>query len=357
MKILINALSGIGDALMFSPALRLLRQKVPDAQIDMLVMFRGVEEVYARNPDLNSVFFHDFLNAGAFSGLGKVLKLSQMKYDVSIQVYPSNRWPYSVISFLIGAKKRLGHDYQNSNFRSLNFLNNCRVPEDVRMHNVEQNASLVRLIGVEHGTPLPPLQIALNETEISRAWEWLHAQGIPPGSLFVGMHAGSALFKNHVHKRWAPEKFAGLAKLLVARDNACVLLFGGPDEHQLNESIAATAGERVFVVKVHRFMDTAALMSLCSLFVSNDSGLMHTAAALQVPTVAIFAYTSPVFGHPWASKHVVVRRDLDCSPCFVHSPRPAQCKWTEDRFRCITRIEVDEVHRAAQFIMQTSRRT
>ena len=89
MKILILALSGIGDALMFTPALKLMRQSFPDAQIDALVMFKAVKDMYERNPDFNNVYYFDFLNQGALKSLLFVLKLRK-KYDASLNVYPSN---------------------------------------------------------------------------------------------------------------------------------------------------------------------------------------------------------------------------------------------------------------------------
>ncbi|MCZ7609549.1 MAG: hypothetical protein M5U17_05230 [Ignavibacterium sp.] len=69
MKILILALSGIGDALMFTPALKLLRQALPSAQIDALVMFKGTKEIYQNNPDLNNAIHFDFLKEGLFKSL------------------------------------------------------------------------------------------------------------------------------------------------------------------------------------------------------------------------------------------------------------------------------------------------
>src|SRR4030065_2294851 len=101
MKILIIALSGIGDALMFTPALKLLRKNLPNAEIDVLAMYRGAQEIYSSNPNLNKVIHFNFLEEGAFKSLTFLFQLRK-KYDASINVYPSNRKEYNVISFLIG---------------------------------------------------------------------------------------------------------------------------------------------------------------------------------------------------------------------------------------------------------------
>ncbi|MBU1422564.1 MAG: glycosyltransferase family 9 protein, partial [Bacteroidetes bacterium] len=162
-KILVIALSGIGDALMFTPALKLLKQKYPDADIHLLSMFKGVEELYKRNADIGKIYFWDFLKSNLLSSLLFVLKLRHNNYDISINVYPANRWHYNLISFIIGAKKRLGHDYNHLNFRSLNFLNNIRIREDDLRHNVEENVRLTSLIGVGNPDKIPLLQIHLTE--------------------------------------------------------------------------------------------------------------------------------------------------------------------------------------------------
>ena len=355
MKIIIFALPGIGDALMFSPALRLLRQQFPSARIELLAMFRGVAEMYERNADVDQVHYRDFLSANPFSSFLFLLQLRRQRFDISITVYPSNRWPYTVISFLVGAKKRVGHDYNHVNVRSLNFLNNLRVHEDDAIHNVEENRKLVGLLGVGTQEPTPPLQVVMNENDQKLAKEWIESNGIGAGELLIGYHTGSALFKNHIHKRWSVDKFAELGKLLVENEKAKILLFGGPEEYALNDGIASVIGERSIVVRVPTLMTSVAIMKRCTAFVTNDSGLMHIAAGLRLPIVSIFAYTSPAKTRPWNTAHKLVRRDLSCSPCFYFSPRHASCIWKEDRWRCITHIEVDEVFSAVKHLLQEVR--
>src|SRR5438552_11569904 len=105
MKILISALSGIGDALMFSPAIRILRENLPDARIEILCMFKAVREIYENNFDVDDVIYYDFINEGARKSFAFVRTL-RGKYDVTFNVYPSNRREYNTISRIIGAKKR-----------------------------------------------------------------------------------------------------------------------------------------------------------------------------------------------------------------------------------------------------------
>ncbi len=351
MKILIYALSGIGDALMFSPSIKLLRKQFPDAQIDMLVMFKGVQEIYSRNPHLNNVYFWNFLGENPFSSLRYVLRLHAVKYDVSINVYPSNRWPYNVISFLIGAKKRLGHDYNHANFSSMNFLNNVRIHEDDTKHNVEDNIELIKKLGLNPAQPYPPMDVYLTENDEKLASEWFSKNNLTNTNPIIGYHAGSSVLKNQAARRWAPEKFAKLGLQLIEEKSATILLFGGPDEYELNDTINSMMENRGIVVKVPTLMSSVALMKRCTVFVVNDSGLMHVAAGLQLPSVTIFAYTNPVYVHPWGTKYIMVRKDLDCSPCFYYSPKPATCKWDTDQFRCNSQIQINEVYTAVETLL------
>lgn len=355
MKVLIIALSGIGDALMFSPALRLLRRQHPDARVELLSMFTGVKELYDRNPDVNEVVHWDFLHRSPFSSLLFLFRLRRRRYDASISVYPQNRWPYNLIARIIGAPRRLGHDYDHVNTRSLNFLNNLRLHEEHHRHNVEENAKLVELLGVNLPSELSPLQLTLRADDEAEANQWLQSHGISPSQMLVGFHAGSALFKKHIHKRWAPEKFAALGQKLRKEQNAVVLLFGGPEEYKLNDRINRDMGGVGYVVKLPSLSASAALIARCKVMICNDAGLMHVASALRVPVVSIFAYTNPRGLYPWKTPHRVVRRELDCSPCFYYSPRPVRCVWSDDQFRCITHIEVEEVWRAVRELQEDGR--
>ncbi|MES2766006.1 MAG: glycosyltransferase family 9 protein [Bacteroidota bacterium] len=353
MKILILALSGNGDALMFTPALKLLKTQFPEAEIDVLAMFKTVEELYARNPNVSNVYFHDFLKKNPASSLLKVLQLRFKNYDASINVYPANRREYNIMSRLIGAKKRLGHEYNHENDKQLSKLNNLRVLENDKLHNVEENIRLIKLLKDFKTPELPPMEIFLKSADETAADNWFLKNNLLKTDTLVGFHAGTQVLKNHIKRRWAPEKFAESGKNLQAKFGAKILLFGGPDEYELNESIAQMMGGDVFIVK-ERIMPGAAIMKNCKLFVANDSALMHFAAALKIPTVAIFAYTNPNYVHPWKTEYKIVRKDLPCSPCFYYSPKPATCIWTgEDEFKCNWMIQPDEVLNACEELLRS----
>lgn len=164
---------------------------------------------------------------------------------------------------------------------------------------------------------------------------------------------GTALFKNHIRRRWEPNKFAQLAERLTKELGAKVLLFGGPDDADANAIIREKAGEWVIPVEAKNIMDSAAVMRRLNLFVSNDSALMHIAGALELPTVAIFGPTNETYVHPWKTRYKIVHTGIECRPCFVYSPKPLTCYRTNpaEHFLCIRGIEVEQVMSAVKELL------
>jgi len=343
MKILILALSGIGDALMFTPALKLLRQSLPSAEIDALVMFKGTKEIYETNTNFNEVIHFDFLKEGVLNSLKFVLGLRD-KYDATINIYPSNRKEYNIINFLLGAKKRVAVEYLRMNNSNLGWLNNVTVLENDKTHNVQTNIKLVEKLLNKKLDEEPTIQILLSEDDKSFAENFLKEKNISDKDFVVGFHPGCATLKNHIKRRWEPEKFAELGKKLISEKNAKVFLFGGPEEDELKSSINRMIDSNSsFIVKKEKFLQSIAIMKRCNVFVTNDSALMHVASALGLKVIAIIGPTNPHYIHPWKTEHKIVSLNLDCAPCFFYSPKPLTCSRTDVQFKCIKELDVDLV--------------
>jgi len=350
LKILIIALSGIGDALMFSPALSVLRRNLPKAEIDLLCMINGVEEVYQLNSKVNKVIYFNFLKEGFLKSLIFVLKLRK-KYDITFSVYPANRKEYNIISFLIGAKKRFSVRYLRKNLSNFGFLNNQTIVEDDSLHNVQENLALVKKFLNLSSIEEEKMEIFLNQTHNQYAEDYF--KSIPQSEFripqfLIGFHAGCATLKNHIKRRWEPEKFAQLGLLLKQKYNAQILLFGGPDEYALNSQINSMMNNSAIEVKTNTLIETAAIMKRCNLFITNDSALMHIASALGLKVVALFGPTNTNYVHPWQTEHVIVKTDLDCQPCFYYSPKPLTCTRIDLQFKCIKDLSVEMVINAIE---------
>ena len=333
---------------MFTPALKLLREAEPGAQIDALVMFKGVKDMYERNENINNVLHFDFMKNGAAASLKFVLSL-RGKYDVSITVYPSNRKEYNVINFLIGANKRAGAKYLRRDFYELGFLNNIRVSENDSVHNVKTNIKLISALLKREFTEEPPLEFHVSAEDENYVAKFLTEKKITHDDVVIGFHPGSATLKNHIKRRWEPEKFAELGRRLVNNNNAKILLFGGPEENDLKEKISTQINsDNAFPVTANSLAESAALVKKCNAFVSNDSSLMHVAAAMQRKVVAIIGPTNPTYIHPWKTEHQIVTLNLECAPCFIYSPRPLICAREDVKFKCIKELSVEPVYRAVE---------
>jgi len=344
MKILVLALSGIGDALMFTPALKLLKKNLPDAEIDALVMYKGAQEILASNKNLNSVVHFNFVEEGLLKSLKFLFKLRK-KYDASINVYPANRKEYNFINYLIGAKQRAGAVYLRKDKVNLGFLNNIRVVENDSVHNVQTNIKLCEALAGKKFNEEPSLEFPLPKEDQLSTDKFLDDAGIIENELVIGFHPGCATLKNHIKRRWEPEKFAELGRKLINDHSAKILIFGGPDEVELKEQIKSLINsDKVHVINAESISKSSAVMKRCNVFITNDSSQMHIAAALGLKVVAIIGPTNQSYIHPWKTEHQIVTLNLDCSPCFFYSPKPLICTRTDVKFKCIKELTVDMVY-------------
>jgi heptosyltransferase-2 len=351
MRILVNALSGIGDAVMFSPALAVLKKHLHGSHIDMLVMFRQVGEIYKSNKNVNNIHFIDFLHQSKFKSLWEIYKIRRNKYDISINVYPSNRKEYNLLNRMLGAKTRIASSYDNFSKANWDFLNTKLKHEVKNRHNVLENFDLVNLAAPEaKEQELTGLEINVTLEDEVHATEYVIDNNLSDKFL-IGFHAGSALFKRHINKRWAADKYAELAEKLCQKYNAHVFLFG--TEADVNEYINKKTPQITSIPKSDGIMQSIAIMEKCSLFVSNDTALMHIAAGLHIPTAAIFGYTNYKELYPWQNEHVIIRKELECSPCFFNSPKAVKCIYSgEEEFKCVKTIEVNEVFEACEKLIE-----
>lgn len=329
---------------MFTPALKKLKESYPDASIDALVMYKGVEDIYSRLDEIDKIYFHNYLNSSKLKSLSFTLSLRK-KYDLSINVYPSNRKEYNIISFLIGAKKRAAVKYLRMESANLGFLNQIKIEEDDSLHNVEENVRMVEKITGKKFDSIPSLIFPLKIEEITYAEKFLKESSFSSDDLIIGFHPGCATLKNHAKRRWETEKFAKLGNILIHDLNAKILIFGGPDELELKEAVSYKINSPNAVsVDTNSLAKTASVMRHCKVFVTNDSSLMHVAASLKLNTVAVIGPTNINYIHPWQTNYKIASLNLDCAPCFHYSPKPLTCLRTDKQFKCIKDLDVQLVY-------------
>ena len=360
-RIIVFCLPGIGDAILFTPALAALRQLFPHAHIAVMTMFRGTADILATNPDLDEVHHFDFFNAPKLASLKRLWQLRREGYDLSLMAFPSNRWEYNWVNWFVGHRWAAAHRYAHQGWRNFWFLNNITVRESTDRHNVEENLALIQAIADRVGVRRPvfppdrparlqrcPLKLPLSEEARNYADLFFAKHGFDAQSLLFGFHTWSSTFKNMTRKCWDKDNFVALIQRLhAAHPTAHFLVFSGPADTASSEYIAAHGGDHVLLVQEGNLGHAVALQARCRVFITNDSGVMHLAAAVGVPVVALFGPTDSRRLHPWTAQHVVVRQNLPCMPCFYYSSRPLQCAANLD-YACMREISVDTVLNAVE---------
>ncbi|WP_456325442.1 glycosyltransferase family 9 protein [Desulfonauticus submarinus] len=340
MRILVTPLFGLGDTLLFTPALKVLKENKPNFILDVFVFKKSIYDILRHNPYIDNLIYQPLLSWGKLKTLHYILTSLRGKYDITINFFPSNRKDYNLFAYLTGAKVRLGHRYWHSDLKELNFLKNLTIKENKDLHCVEENINLIKLLDINlNGKEIPKMQVYLTQEEIKHGLNFLKQWDKKAAK--IGVHAGSSSFKNHYNKRWPKENFLTLVNYFK---KAIFFLFGTDEEKEVNEFISKNSKyKNVVLVENKGIREVAAIIKNLDLFISNDSGLMHLAAAVGTKTIGIFGPTNPTWVRPWGKKHIVIKPEgISCAPCFVYSPKPLQCK-NKDKWICLKSITPERV--------------
>jgi len=338
-KLLIRAVNWVGDAVMTTPALAVIREQFPAAEI-VLLANPLVSQLFMPHPAVDRVitFDRNGRHRGVRGRLQLAREIRRERFDCAI-ILP-NSFDSALIPWLAGIPRRIG---KRSDGRSL-LLTDGFTParEMTEGHEVEYYLHLLRSFGIT-GRVRPP-HLTATEAEQAEATEWLAQAGINAGDFLLGINPGAAFGSA---KRWYPDRFAGVAERLSAEWGARIILFGGPGETDIAAEISTgLQGRCLNLAGKTSVRQLMALIRRCNFFVTNDSGPMHIAAAFDVPLVAIFGSTDHIGTAPCSDRAVVVRKEIDCAPCKLR-----ECPTDH---RCMTAVTVDDVVSAAQKLYRTN---
>ncbi len=335
-NILIIKLRHIGDVLLSTPVLRALRDAYPDARLTMLVN-RGTEEILAHNPDLNEVLCLEKGSWGAQWSF--VQSLRRRAFDCVIDLTDGDR--SAVISLATGASIRVGFNAEHR-WRGL-LYSAVATPRSTDQHRVEYDLCALRHLGLDPKPGTPFLHVSPSENAVVETW--LREAGLTSSKearplLLLQPGARYSL------KVWPHERFVELANRLTDRFSCRILLGGDQREREIAEQIARKMHDAPKVVAGEfSLLQFAALAKRCALFVGNDGGAMHIAAAMGTPVVALFGPTYPRRWGPRGGPAQVIYKGLDCRACY----HPA-CLRGDDS--CMQQITVDEVFGAASRMLE-----
>lgn len=333
-RILIVAPSWVGDMVMAQPLLTVLKRREPDAAIDVLAP-GWVLALARRMPEVSETIESPFGHGQLALGMRRRLARDLGGRDYGQAIVLPNSWKSALVAWLAGIPRRTGYVGE---FR-YGLLNDARRLDESRLPRmVDRFVAL----GIAPNAPLPdPPPRPRLLADRARRLALIERLGLEIAGRVAcfcpGAEYGPA-------KRWPSEYFAALADALRVRGFR-VWLLGSAKDSDVAAAIRASAPESCDDLTGRTTLDEAVdLLAGADLVVTNDSGLMHVAAALDRPTVAIFGSSSPSFTPPLSKRAVIARRPTPCSPCFERV-----CPL--GHFDCMRKLDPAEVLRKAEQAM------
>ena len=330
--ILIVGPSWVGDTVISQSLLKLLVQQNPAAKIDYLAP-PWTLPLLTRMPEvrhgISNPFGHGALRFGARHAMGKTLR--DQHYDHAV-VLP-NSWKSALIPWAAGIARRTG-------FRGearWGLLNDLRQLDAIALPQMVQRCAALALPA---GSTLPaPLPLPALQSTTAQQQALLARLGLSTDKPVVAFCPGA---EYGPAKRWPEAHFAALARLLAARGCA-VWLVGSPKDHAIAETIAAAStGACINLCGKTDIAEAADLLAASRLVVTNDSGLMHIAAAVGRPVIALYGSSSPQFTPPLSVDARILTLDIECSPCF-------QRVCPLGHFKCLNDLSPERVFAAIDF--------
>ena len=350
-RILVRGTNWLGDAVMTTPALLRLREKFPEAYITLLTPYK-LRDLWTNHPAMNETI--PFASGENILTVGK--KLRAGKFDVAL-VLPNS--PRSAMEpWLAGIPQRIGYARPWRNFfltqtispraevvklrkRSVTEINelisktpDVRPQTPISSHQIHEYLHLTAVLGANPEPLAPQLSIAPEEIDATKKKFELSEITRPIFGLNPGAEYGPA-------KRWPVERFIAAAQRIQQQKDCLWLMFGAKNDAPVAQRIEMGLGGMPTVMNLAgqtSLRELMALLKICRVLLTNDSGPMHVAAALGTPVVAPFGSTSPELtgpGLPGDPRHRLLKSDAPCSPCFLR-----ECPID---FRCMNGISVERV--------------
>ena len=328
-RVLIRGVNWIGDIIITLPTIKGIHEVFPKAHLAVLVI-PYLSSLFERCP-----FVDEIISYPKVSGFDLILKekmlakeISQKKFDLAVILPRSFR--SALVPYLARIPFRIGYSTCKRGMLLTHRLDEGE--EVLASHQVEYYYHIARSLGTTHTWELPNLFLGREDHDWAQAF--LKNAGIDENHLLMGINPGSTY---GTAKCWFSERYLELTQRLIRHAHAKIILVGGKDNASLINYIASNLDGQIIEAVGKDILQLAALLKRCHLFISNDTGPMHVAAAVGTPVVALFGSTNPVSTSPLGRGHRIIRKEVSCSPCLKR-----ECP--EDH-RCMELITVDEVER------------
>lgn len=333
-NILIRGTNWIGDAILTIPAVESIRKTYPQAHLAVLAK-PWVADIYRLFTRIDEVIIYkpEYDNVPGVLRLAQALKKRQFDLAILLQ----NAIEAAIIALAAGIPRRAGY---NSDGRGILLTHSVRRNREIKkMHQTDYYLEMVKALGCAAVDREMHLEAKISRDE---AQQIIQKYIAAPQNKIIGIAPGATYGPA---KRWFPARFAAVADNISRIFPGNIVLLGGPADTDTAEEVRRLSQAKLINLAGKTSLAEAVhLISQCRLFLSNDSGLMHVAGALNIPTIAIFGSTNPATTSPIGSRSVVIRREVSCSPCLKET--------CPDDFRCMELITVEDVWQAAQKILE-----
>jgi heptosyltransferase-2 len=353
MRVFIRVPNWVGDAVMAVPALRELRRIFAEARIS-LVARRWVAGLFDDEGLADEIISVEDSNGfvgstGQFISLAR--RLRRERFDVGVLL--QNAFGAALLARAGGARKIAG--YPTDHRRPLLDIVIPLHPEHKTAHqvlyylniasNVERHLKGESHVAFEDAQPR--LEISdRGKLQASELLEHLGPTSLSRSSRILVLNPGAT---NSRAKRWLAERFAATADTLAERDGFQTIIVGAPgDVEAASETARRMRSSAIMLAGKTTLSQLKAVLAFATLVISNDTGAAHLSAALGTPTVVVFGPTEHGSTRPYSDVASVVRHDVECSPCML--------KDCPIDHRCMTRVEVNDVYRAAKNLLVTAAR-
>jgi len=339
-RVLVVRLRSIGDTVLSTPSLFALKRFLPHASVDILLE-DWVAPVLDGFPHVDNVITLERKSTSSRARVARQLRAN--RYDVVYNLHGGTT--ATLLTRATGAKHRVGHrTYQYARLHNHLSPSSSSLWGQNKTHSVEQQLALLGWTGVPV-SDRPPTQLAVTEEAAATIAARLQSAGLAAAP-FAVMHPAAAF----ATKQWAAEKFARVADGLADR-GLRVLVITASNEAHLADELKSNASAPVEAFSDLTLPEITALLARARLFVGNDSGIAHMAAAVKTPAVVIFGSSNVAHWRPWTSTSgvaEVVFEEMECQPCHGYF-----CE-KFDEPECIKRVPAERVMAAAERVLRES---
>lgn len=339
-RVLVVRLRSIGDTVLATPSLYALRRFLPSAQIDILLE-SWVAPVLDGCADVDNVLTIE-RGSTAIARARLARELRAANYDVAYNLHGGTT--ATLLMRAAGARHRVGYsDYQYSRLLNHQAPPAATLWRQEKTHSVEQQLALLGWTGVPV-SDRPRTRLAVTEEAVTSVSKRLAACGFDETPPLALLHPAAAFDS----KQWAVENFARVAEHLDAR-GLRVVGIAATHEAPVLAALQAECGARIQAFADLSLPEVTALSARSRIFVGNDSGIAHIAAAVRTPSVVIFGSSNVAHWRPWTEAPAeVVREEMPCAPC------PGYTCAEFGEAQCIRRVPTERVINAIERVLEKS---